>query len=171
MYTNTHDLQAVLAKNQFKDKNKYHFASFSLLYIKTEQKIKQFLAGLPDNQIKKLFDGVEISPFPLLLTLEYEKRFGKKNKKMISLISSKLRQEQIKQRQLLKDFHIELKKLEQLTVSVSGVEKLSKKSIERIQFKRTNIVQKLLILTADLEKINKSILLRENGLLDMKTTF
>ena len=141
------------------------------MYIKTEQKIKQFLTGLPDNQIKKLFDGVEISPFPLLLTMEYEKRFGKKNKKMISLISSKLRQEQIKQRQLLKDFHIELKKLEQLAVSVSGVEKLSKKSIERIQLKRTNIVQKLLILAADLEKINKSILLRENELLDMKTTF
>jgi hypothetical protein len=140
------------------------------LYIKTEQKIRQFLANLPDNQIKKFFDGVEISPFPLLLTLEYEKRFGKKNKKIISLLGSKLRKEQIKQRKLLQDFHIELKKLEQLTISFSGVEKLSKKSIERIQFKRTNVVQKLLRLTADLEKINRNIVLRENELLNMKMT-
>ncbi len=140
------------------------------MYIKTEQKIRQFLANLPDNQIKKFFDGVEISPFPLLLTLEYEKRFGKNNKKMISLLGSKLRKEQIKQSKLLQDFRIELKKLEQLTISFSGVEKLSKKSIERIQFKRTNIVQKLLRLTADLEKINKNIVLRENELLNMQMT-
>lgn len=140
------------------------------MYIKTEQKIKQFLADLPNSQIKKLFDGVEMSPFPFLLTLEYEKRFGKKNKKMLSLLSSKLRQEQIKQRKLLQDFHIELKKLEQLSISLSGVEKLSKKSIERIQLKRTNIVQKLLRLAADLEKINKSIAFRENELLSIKMT-
>lgn len=144
--------------------------SFSLLYIKTERKIRQFLAGLPDSQIKKLFDGVEISPFPLLLTLEYEKRFGKKNKKRLSLLSSKLRREQIKQRKLLQDFHIELKKLEQLAISLSGVEKLSKKSIERIQFKRTNTIQKLLRLAADLEKINMNTLLQENELLNMRIT-
>jgi len=89
---------------------------------------------------------------------------------MISLLGSNLRKEQIKQRKILQDFHIELKKLEQLTISFSGVEKLSKKSIERIQFKRTNIVQKLLRLTADLEKINKNIVLRENELLNMKMT-
>jgi hypothetical protein len=138
------------------------------LYIKTEQKIKRFLADLPNNQIKKLFDGVEISPFPLLLTLEYEKRFGKKKERMLALLRNKLRQDQIKQRKLLQDFHVELKKLEQLSISLSGVEKLSKKSIERIQFKRTNIVQKLLGFTADLEKINKSIVFRENELLNMK---
>lgn len=89
---------------------------------------------------------------------------------MLSLLSSKLRQEQIKQRKLLQDFHIELKKLEQLSISLSGVEKLSKKSIERIQFKRANIVQKLLRLAADLEKINKSIAFRENELLSIKMT-
>jgi len=140
------------------------------LYIKTEQKIRKFLASLPDNQIKKLFDGVEISPFPFLLTMEYEKRFGKKNKKILSLLSNKLRQEYIKQRKLLQGVHMELKKLEQLTMSLSGVEKLSKKSVERIQSKRTNAIQKISELTAQLETINRSILLRENELLSMKTT-
>jgi len=105
-----------------------------------------------------------------LLTFEYEKRFGKKNKKIIPFLSSKLRRDQIKQRKLLQDFHTELKKLEQLTISLSGIEKLSKKSIERIQFRRTNIIQKILRLTAELETINRGILLRENELFNMKMT-
>lgn len=138
------------------------------MQIKTEEKIKRFLSSLSDDQIKKLFNGVEVSPFPILLTIEYENRFGK-NKKIQSSIKSKLRQEQRRQRKLLREFKTDLKKLEQLTVSISGIDKLSKASIEEIQLKRARCIQKIHKTTTELEKTNRNILLRENDLVNMKT--
>lgn len=138
------------------------------MQIKTEKKIKRFLSNLPDGQIKKLFNGVEVSPFPILLTIEYEKRFGKKNKKLQTPLRKKLRGEHLRQRKLLREFKTDLKKLEQLTISTSGIDKLSKDSIEEIQLKRSKCMQRIQKTTKELEKTSRSILLRENELANMR---
>lgn len=140
------------------------------MQIKTEKKIKRFLSSLPDDQIKKLFNGVEVSPFPILLTIEYEKRFGKKNKKLQAPLRKKLRGEHLRQRKLLREFKTDLRKLEQLTISTSGIDKLSKDSIEEIQLKRSKCMQRIQKGAKELEKTSRSILLRENELVNMRTS-
>ncbi|HET8719688.1 MAG TPA: hypothetical protein VFM64_01690 [Candidatus Nitrosotenuis sp.] len=138
------------------------------MQFRTEKKIKRFLTSLSDDQIKKLFEDFDVSPFPLLIMLEHERRFGKKNKKIVSMTTSQLRNIHEKQNKLLREIKIELKKLEQLTISISGLEKISKTSIEDIQLRRAKNAHRITKLVGDLEKLNRRISLKENDLVNMK---
>ena len=136
--------------------------------FKTEKKIKRFLESLSDEQVRKLFEDLDVSPFPFLIMMEHEKRFGKKDKKIISVVATQLRQLHNKQNKLLREIKTELKNFEQLTLSISGLEKISKSSIEQIHSKRSKCVQKILKLVTDLEKTNKSISLKEADLENLR---
>lgn len=140
-----------------------------MLRFRTEKKIKRFLTSLSDDQIKKLFEDFDVSPFPLLIMLEHEKRFGKKNKKIISVTTAQLRTSHEKQNKLLREIKIELRKLEQSTISISGLEKISKTSVEGIQLRRAKTAHRITKLAGDLEKLNRGISLKENDLVNMKS--
>ncbi|MGD8707440.1 MAG: hypothetical protein PVI88_02005 [Nitrosopumilaceae archaeon] len=47
-------------------------------YLKTENNIKDYLASMNDKELKKLYDTIELTPFPILLVHEYRKRFKEK---------------------------------------------------------------------------------------------
>lgn len=48
-------------------------------YLKTEENVRKFLAKLPDKELKKYYEAIEFTSFPLLLEHEYSKRFKAKN--------------------------------------------------------------------------------------------
>ena len=47
-------------------------------YSKTENNIKEYLSSLNDKELKKLYENIELTPFPILLVHEYRKRFKEK---------------------------------------------------------------------------------------------
>lgn len=53
-------------------------------YEKTQQNVQNYLKSLSDSQLKLFYEAIEFTPFSILLSQEYFKRFGKKsNKKQI----------------------------------------------------------------------------------------
>ncbi|MCA9827422.1 MAG: hypothetical protein KC444_03395 [Nitrosopumilus sp.] len=46
-------------------------------YVTCEKNIKAYLRSLSDCQLKIFFDNLEYTPFHILLTKEYKKRFRK----------------------------------------------------------------------------------------------
>ncbi|MDX1596656.1 MAG: hypothetical protein R3327_06925 [Nitrosopumilaceae archaeon] len=50
-------------------------------YLKTEENVRKFLSKLSDNELKKYYEAIEFTSFPILLEQEYANRFYKKNKK------------------------------------------------------------------------------------------
>jgi hypothetical protein len=47
-------------------------------YLKTENNIKEYLCSVSDKELKKLYENIELTPFPILLAQEYRKRFKRK---------------------------------------------------------------------------------------------
>lgn len=106
---------------------------------KSEKELKKFLKGLSNNQIKKLVDGIDVSPFPVLLASEYEKRFGQDKssiKKIILKINKDIREEQKKQGIILNNLRKELDIIKNAIVSERGLNELMGQSIIQIQNKR-----------------------------------
>lgn len=108
---------------------------------KSEKELKRFLSGLSNNQIKKLVDGIDVSPFPVLLALEYEKRFGydaSTIKKITLKTNKEIRKEHNKQGVILNNLKKELDIIKNTRISERGLNELSDKSITQIQNKRTD---------------------------------
>jgi hypothetical protein len=108
---------------------------------KSEKGLKRFLKGLSNEQIKKLVDGIDVSPFPVLLASEYEKRFGQDKytiKKIRMKINKEMRNEQNKQGIILNNLKNELDIIKNTRVSERGLNELSEKSITQIQDNRTD---------------------------------
>jgi hypothetical protein len=107
---------------------------------KSEKELIKFLRGISDNQIKKLVDGIDVSPFPVLLTSEYVRRFGH-DKSTINKILPKIRreitEEQKKQWNILNKFKKEFNIIKNTMISDTGLDELSEKSVIQIQNKRT----------------------------------
>lgn len=115
--------------------------------IKSEEEIKNYLKQLSDEQIKKMIDGLDFSPFPILLTTEYEKRFGvvsknKKNKK--AALKSKIHQERKNQRKAINDLKLALRQIISTTVSTSGLESISSDGIRQIHKKTESATKNFL---------------------------
>lgn len=115
--------------------------------IKSEEEIRSYLKKLSNEQIKKMIDGLDFSPFPILLTTEYEKRFGtgpanKKNKK--TALKSKIRQERKNQRKAIHDLKLELRKIVSGAVSPSGLKSLSNDGIRKIHEKTESAMKNFL---------------------------
>jgi len=47
-------------------------------YLRTETNVKKYLESLSDAQIKYHYEAIEFTPFPILLSKEYSKRFKHK---------------------------------------------------------------------------------------------
>ncbi|GEM_PF-7008337 len=107
---------------------------------KSERELRKLLQRLSDNQIKKLVDGIDVSPFPVLLASEYERRFGYDKptiKKILTKIRKEMREEQNKQWVILNKFKKELDVMKNTRISDRGLDELSEKSITQIQNKRS----------------------------------
>lgn len=120
--------------------------------LKSEEEIKNYLKKLSDEQIKKMIDGLDFSPFPILLTVEYEKRFGvgpasKKNKK--TALKSKIRQERKNQRKAIHELKLNLRQIVSNSVSPSGIESLSDDAIKQIH-KKTEFAMKDFLQSANI---------------------
>ena len=50
-------------------------------YLKTEENVRKFLSKLSDKELKKYYEAIEFTSFPLLLEQEYAHRFYKRKKK------------------------------------------------------------------------------------------
>lgn len=50
-------------------------------YLKTEKNIRKYLKKLSDSQIELFYEAIEYTPFPILVTQEYSRRFKSKNKR------------------------------------------------------------------------------------------
>lgn len=48
-------------------------------YIKSEKNVKKYLKSISDEDIKALYDNIELTPFPILLAKEHYERFSKSN--------------------------------------------------------------------------------------------
>lgn len=46
-------------------------------YLTNEKNVKIFLKSLSDEKIKNFYEAIEYTPFPVLLTKEYKRRFSK----------------------------------------------------------------------------------------------
>ncbi|MGI0061659.1 MAG: hypothetical protein ACREBA_04315 [Nitrosotalea sp.] len=113
---------------------------------KSERELRKLLHGLSDNQIKKLVDGIDVSPFPVLLASEYERRFGYDKptiKKILAKIRREIREEQNKQWIILNKFKKELDIVKNTRISDRGLDELSEKSIMQIQNKRISTLSNL----------------------------
>ena len=49
-------------------------------FLGTEKNIKKYLKSISDKKIKVYYDNIELTPFPILLAKEYQKRFSKNSK-------------------------------------------------------------------------------------------
>lgn len=47
-------------------------------YSQTELNVKRYLKSLSDENLRSLYQNIELTPLPLLLAKEYKKRFGKR---------------------------------------------------------------------------------------------
>ena len=52
----------------------------TIMELKSEKSIKEYLKTLPDDTIIRYYLDVEYSPFPVLLIEEYTRRFKRKTK-------------------------------------------------------------------------------------------
>ena len=52
---------------------------------KSEKYLIKYLKSLPDNQIKQFYNGVEWTPYPVLVIKEFQRRF---NPMMMSLLQN-----------------------------------------------------------------------------------
>ncbi|MFB5610927.1 MAG: hypothetical protein ACE5R3_02080 [Nitrosopumilaceae archaeon] len=50
-------------------------------FLGNERNVKEFLKSLSDAKIKKFYEAIEYTPFPVLLNKEYKKRFVKNKSK------------------------------------------------------------------------------------------
>ena len=50
-------------------------------FLGNEKNVKKFLNSLSDAKIKNFYEAIEYTPFPILLTKEYKKRFTKNKSK------------------------------------------------------------------------------------------
>lgn len=115
--------------------------------LKTEGEIKRYLAKLTNDQIKKMVEGLDFSPFPILLTEEYGRRFGygkksRKNRKVI--LKNKIKKEKQTRRKVLRDLASDLKHIQSFTISFSGLDELSEKGISEIHNKTEALIKAFL---------------------------
>lgn len=109
----------------------------------TEKKVRTMLSKLPDRKLRKLAEGIELSPFPVLINKEYNKRFGRTDSKLKRSLKKQIGAKQVMQKKLLHALRTEAKRLEQQTVSMSGLEQLSTKSIMQIHKRQKQSVERL----------------------------
>jgi hypothetical protein len=121
---------------------KYHFRIRENM-SQTERNLRQMLSKLPDNKLRMLAEGIEISPFPILINKEYKKRFGGVDIRLKNSLKKQIRAKQVEQKKLLRNVCVEIKKLEQQSVSVSGLEHLSEKSIAQIHHRQKHLVENI----------------------------
>lgn len=67
----------------------------------TERSLKEMLSNLPDDKLKMLAEGIEMSPFPILINKEYKKRFGN-NTKLKNLLKKQIRAKQLAEKKITK---------------------------------------------------------------------
>lgn len=101
------------------------------------------LSKLPDNKLRMLAEGIEISPFPVLINKEYKKRFGGEDVRLKNSLKKQIRAKQMEQKRLLSNMYVEIKELEQQSVSMSGLAQLSEKSIIQIHRKQKRLVENI----------------------------
>ncbi|WKT58173.1 hypothetical protein QVH35_01285 [Candidatus Nitrosotenuis chungbukensis] len=77
----------------------------------TERNLKHMLSKLPDNSFRMLAEGIEISPFPILINKEYKKRFGGVDIRLKNSLKKQIRAKQVEQKKLLRNMYVEIKKL------------------------------------------------------------
>ncbi|HEX5358374.1 MAG TPA: hypothetical protein VFW99_00505 [Candidatus Nitrosotalea sp.] len=114
--------------------------------IKSESEIRKLLRGLSDTQVKKLVNSIDISPFPILLASEYERRFGSNRNstgKLLNKIRAQIIQEQKNQFILLNRIKKEIDLVKNARISESGLDNLSEYSITKIQNRRSTSLAKL----------------------------
>lgn len=109
----------------------------------TERNLKQMLSKLPDSKLRMLAEGIEMSPFPVLINKEYKKRFGGVDIHLKNSLKKQIRTKQAEQKKLLRNVHMEIKKLEQQSVSISGLEQISEKSIAQIHRRQKHLVESI----------------------------
>lgn len=113
---------------------------------KSERELRRFLRSLSSKQIKKLVDGIDVSPFPVLLASEYRRRFGydeSMTAKAITMVRRQLRQEHKKQMTALDKIRKDMAVLKSCTISDSGIAGLSETSVSQIQNRRIRAVENL----------------------------
>lgn len=115
--------------------------------------MKQMLSKLPDNKLRMLAEGIEISPFPVLINKEYKKRFGGEDVRLKNSLKKQIRAKQMEQKRLLSNMYVEIKELEQQSVSMSGLAQLSEKSIIQIHRKQKRLVENI---TKNVRELAKS---------------
>lgn len=130
----------------------------------TERSLKEMLSNLPDDKLKMLAEGIEMSPFPILINKEYKKRFGN-NTKLKNLLKKQIRAKQLAEKKLLRSLYAEMKKFEQQEISISGLEQLSAKSIKQIQERQKRALDHMLSLTAELSKLHEYRIVLETDLI------
>ncbi|CDI06133.1 hypothetical protein NITUZ_40299 [Candidatus Nitrosotenuis uzonensis] len=131
----------------------------------TERSLKEILSNLPDDKLKMLAEGIEMSPFPVLINKEYKKRFGNNNTKLKHTLKKQIRAKQLAEKKLLRSLYAEMKKFEQQEISISGLEQLSAQSIKQIQERQKRALDHMLLLTTELSKLHEYRILLEADLI------
>lgn len=123
------------------------------------------LSKLPDGKLKMLAEGIEMSPFPVLINKEYKKRFGANNAKLKNSLKKQIRAKQLEEKKILRNLYAEIKKLEQQAISISGLEQLSERSIKQIQDRQKRALDTMYSLITDLLKLHEYRVVLENDLI------
>lgn len=140
------------------------------VFKKPERDLKKFLRTLSDKQIKKWVDGIDVSPFPMLLAAEYRRRFGLEENAMKRIkikLGNRIRNEQQRQGILLGDVKKDLKIIMNSTVSPTGIADLSERSINQIHVRRISALEEMRRSLKMLAKSTMLITRLENELADL----
>jgi hypothetical protein len=141
------------------------------MMIKTEEEFKKMLRQISNSQIKKMYERVDVSNYPILLLNEYSRRFGlkKDNSTKISNIAKQLLKEKKKRIDTLKILKAEIKNLPDYYITQSGLNSLSTKSIDSLQQKSKITSSQILKTSIQLQKINTDIARLEKIYLELRS--
>lgn len=131
----------------------------------TERNLKAMLSKLPDRKLKMLVEGIELSPFPVLINKEYKKRFGVNGIKLKNTLKKQIRAKQMEEKKALRDLYAEIKNLEQQAISISGLEQLSERSIKQVQDRQKKALDNMSVLVTNLSKLHEYRVFLENDLI------
>ena len=107
--------------------------------VRSEGEIRKLLRALPDSQLKKLAGGIDVSPFPVLIALEFERRFGRDRSpkaRILARIRASVLHEQRHQSQLIDRMRKEADAVGNSRISEKGLDSLSEESVLKLQARR-----------------------------------